>query len=196
MARQRRSRDWQERAFDERENQRKDKKVGVASDVPDPMRISTDLPRRSSLRWTAVGLAVLVVVVIIHNSFTNHAPALVKSCTTPAMSLSTTSTHQGSNVRWAATGPPNTALIITIGVSALTAGSQPGQLHVTPESGDQARTELAVKPGALGSSCTAHGVFSVAVPKGNYTVRLFKLANAGTAQVTGTSVESKPLKVS
>jgi hypothetical protein len=196
MARQPRRRDWQQRAFDERENQRKDKKVGVASDVPDPMRISTDLPRRSSLRWTAVGLGVLIVVVVIHNSFANHAPALVKSCTTPAMSLSTTSTHEGSNVRWAATGPPRTALVITIGVSALTAGAAPGQLRVTSESGNQARTELAVQPGALGASCAAHGVFSVAVPKGTYTVRLFKLTNAGTASVTGTSVESKPLKVS
>jgi hypothetical protein len=196
MARERRGRDWQERAFEERENLRKDKKVGVASDVPDPMRISTDLPRRSSLRWTAAGLGVLIVAVLIHNNHTNHAPALATSCTTPAMALSTTSAHQGSNVRWSATGPAGTPLLITIGVASLKAGAKPGQISPVPEPGGRlATTEIAVRPGPLPSSCASHGEFSVGVPKGRYTVRLFRLTNAGTAAVTATSVAAKSLTV-
>jgi hypothetical protein len=197
MARRRRSRDWQERAFDERENQRRDSTAGVQSDVPDPMRISTDVPRRSSLRWTAAGLGVLVVAVIIRNGVSgSKAPTLTPSCTTPAMALSATSTHQGANVHWSVTGPAGSHLVITIGVGRLVAGAKAGQLHPVPDAGGSAgKTQIAVTPGVLPSSCAAHGEFSVGVPAGHYNVRLFTLTGSGTAGVTGAVAETKPLTV-
>jgi hypothetical protein len=197
MARRKRERDWQERAFEERENRRADKSVGIQSDLPDPFRISTDMPKRSSLRWTAIGLAIIVVAVVVHNEFHSSGPTLTKSCTKPAMALGTTSTHKNSLVHWSVTGPPSSHLVITIGVAALTPGAKPGQLHPVPEAGGTpGTTQLAVQPGVLGSSCLAHGEFQVGVPAGHYTVRLFTLANSGTAQVSGTSVAAKPLTVS
>jgi hypothetical protein len=195
MARRTRGRDWQERAFEERENQRRDSTVGVPSDMPDPYRVSTDLPRRSSLRWTAIGLIVIVAAVLIRSELNNRAPSLTKSCTTPAIALSSTSVRQGSTLRYTVTGPSTAHVVIGIGVASFTPGSKPGQLRPVPDpGGTPARTEVPVN-NVIGSSCIAHSYFEVGLPKGKYTVRLFRLTDPGQPDVTATAVESKPLTV-
>jgi hypothetical protein len=195
VAKRRQSRDWQERAFEDAEFQRKDRAGGVPPDLPNPLKETADLPRRPSWRWTAIGLVVLVVVALIHNGLSNHPPKLATNCATPAMVLSTSSTHKGSLVRWSTTGPANSHFVIFIGTAALVRGAKPGQLHPVPDLGKKAaQTEGAALNALLSSKCTAHGEFSVGVPPGQYNVRMFQLTGSG-ATVAGTVVATKPLTV-
>src|SRR4051794_19389131 len=117
MARQSGPRDWQERAFDESELQRRGK-VG-ADDLPPELKASTDRRRRSSWRATAIAVLIVVVAIIVRVHLNNRAPSLTTSCTTPAFALSTSSVHQGSTVRWSATGPANAQFVITMGIARL-----------------------------------------------------------------------------
>jgi hypothetical protein len=195
MARQRRSRDWQERAFDEAELKRRDAKVGVPSDVPDPMRATSDFTRRSSWRWTLIGVAVIIVAGIIRAELNNRPPSLTTNCRTPAFAVSSLSPKQGGIVRWSATGPPSMHFVITLGIDRLQPGASPGVLHGVPETGHTAATtEQAVLAHALSSDCKAHGAFTVGVPAGSYTVKLFRLEGTG-ASSTGTEVASKAMTV-
>jgi hypothetical protein len=196
MARQPRGRDWQERAFDEAQTKRSKSKIGESQDSPDPLRVSAELPKRNSLRWTAIGLVIIVVAVLIRNGISSHPPSLTTSCTTPGIALSSTSVHTGSTLRWSLTGPPETALAITIGVARLVRTATPGQLHAQPQPGRSNQTaEIAVGPHALDSSCKANGLLAVRVPTGQYTVRLFKVLNPSTASISAVPVASKPLTV-
>jgi hypothetical protein len=197
MARQPRGRDWQERAYDEAELKRRDSKSGVPSDAPDPLRTpSTDVKRRSSWRLTAIAIIIVLGAIIVRVDLNNRAPSLTTSCTTPALALSSTSPHVGSTVRWSATGPANANFVITLGITALTRGSIPGHLRGVPEPGHTGpTTEEAVPTTALSKQCKASGSFSVTVPAGHYTVRMFRLQGSG-AHVSGTSVASKVLAVS
>jgi hypothetical protein len=196
MARRRQTRDWQERAFDDTEYKRRDRAGGVPPDLPNPLKATADLPRRPSWRWTAIGLTVLVIAALIHNGLDSRAPTLATSCTTPAMALSTTSTHKGSIVRWSTTGPANLHFVIFIGTARLVPGAQPGQLHPVPDPGGTAATTQGVALGTtLSAKCTAHGAFSVGVPAGRYSVRMFGLTGRG-ARVAATVVATKPLSVS
>lgn len=195
MARRRGSRDWQERAFEDAELQRKDRAGGVPPDLPNPLKTTADLPRRPTWQWTAIGLVVLVLVALIHNRVSNQPPKLVTNCTTPAMALSTTSTHKGSLVRWSTTGPANTRFVIFIGTAQLVPGAKAGQLHPVPDFGKKAAdTEGAALNATISTKCTAHGEFSVGVPPGQYNVRMFTVTGAG-ASVAGTVVATKPLTV-
>jgi hypothetical protein len=195
VARRRQSRDWQERAFEDAEFQRKDRAGGIPSDLPNPLKVTADLPRRPSWRWTAIGLVVLVFAALIHNGLSNHPPKLATSCTTPAMVLSTSSTHKGSLVRWSTTGPANAHFVIFIGTAALVPGAKPGQLHPVPDpGGNPGTTEGAALNAVLSAKCTAHGEFSVGVPPGDYNVRMFTLTGSG-ATVAGTVVATKTLTV-
>jgi hypothetical protein len=197
MGRQPRGRDWQERAYDEGELKRRDSKSGAPSDVPDPLRPpTTDVKRRSSWRLTAIAIIIVVGAIIVRVDLNNRAPSLTTSCTTPAFALSSTSPHQGSTVRWSATGPANSHFVITLGITTLVRGSTPGHLRGVPEPGHTGpTTEQAVPSTVLSKDCKASGSFSVTVPAGHYTVRMFHLQGSG-ASVTGTSVASKVLAVS
>lgn len=195
MARRRGSRDWQERAFEDAEFQRKDRAGGVPPDLPNPLKTTADLPRRPTWQWTALGLVVLVIVALIHNRVSNQPPKLATSCTTPAMALSTSSSHKGSLVRWSTTGPANTRFVIFIGTAQLVAGAKPGQLHPVPDpGGSPGTTEGAALNAVISTKCTAHGEFSVGVPPGQYNVRMFKVTGTG-ASVAATVVATKPLTV-
>jgi hypothetical protein len=196
MARRPRRRDWQERAYEEGELQRRDRSVGVPGDLPNPYKLSADLPRRSVWRWTAGGLGVLVVAALIRGGLDSRAPSLTTSCATPAFALSSSDPHTESVVRWAATGPSATRFIITIGIARLVPGTKPGQVHAVPEpGGSAATTEVAVLATSFPSSCKANGAFRVGVPAGRYPVRMFTLT--GTASdVTATDVATKELTVS
>jgi hypothetical protein len=195
MARKRNSRDWQERAFEETENKRRVQDAG-ATDLPQPLRTSVDLPRRSTWRWTLGGVAAIIVAVLIRHGLDARAPALTTNCTTPAIALSTTHTDQGVNVRWSATGPANARFLIAIGVATLKPGTDPGQLSPVPDPGnDLSHTQLAVPASSLNATCIAHGAFTVDIPKGMYNVRMFTINGTGRA-TTGTPVATKPLKVS
>src|SRR5271154_3101737 len=97
--RNRNTRDWQERAFEASDMQRREREAG-ASDLPQSLTGSVDLPRRSPWRWTAAGVGIIVVAILIRNGLDSRAPSLTTSCTTPAMALSSSSTHRGSVVRW------------------------------------------------------------------------------------------------
>jgi hypothetical protein len=194
MAR-RRGRDWQERAFEETEFQRRDRASGVPPDLPNPLKTTADLPRRPTWRWTALGLAVLVAAALIHNGLSSRAPSLTTSCTTPAIALSTSNTHKGAVIRWSATGPPSMHFVIFIGTARLKPGAKPGQLSPVPDpGGTAATTQGAVLPTALSTKCTAHGAFSVGVPPGTYNVRMFRLSGSG-ATVAGTAVATRPLTI-
>jgi hypothetical protein len=194
MARQSRSRDWQERAFEESELQRRGQVGG--DDVPPDLKTSTDRRRRSSWRATAIAILIVVVAIVVRVHLNNRAPSLATSCTTPAFALSTSSPHQGSTVRWSATGPANSHFVITMGIARLDRGKQPGQLHGVPETGHTAATtEQAVRATALSTDCKAHGAFLVGVAPGTYTVRMFRITGTGSA-VTGTPVAAKTVTVS
>jgi hypothetical protein len=196
MARQPRSRDWQERAFEESELARRGQLGGESPGTPDDLRTSTDRRRRSS--WGATGIAVLIVVVavIVRVHLNNRAPSLTTSCTTPAFALSSTSPHQGSTERWSATGPAGTHFVITMGIDRLVPEKLSNQLHAVPEAGHTAAmTQQAVHTTALSSACKASGAFLVGVPAGTYTVRMFRIEGTGT-NVSGTAVASKTVTVS
>ncbi|MBV9486121.1 MAG: hypothetical protein JO246_08715 [Frankiaceae bacterium] len=195
MARPPRGRDWQERAFEETELKRRDTKAGVPSDVPDPMRATSDFTRRSSWRWTLIGLAVIIVAGIVRAELNNRPPSLTTDCQTPAFALSSLSPKQGGVVRWSATGPASMHFVITLGIDRLGPGTTPGVLRGVPEAGHtSATTEQAVLAHALSSDCKAHGAFTVDVPSGTYTVKLFRLGGTG-ATATGTEVATKVMTV-
>jgi len=196
MARQRRSRDWQERAFEENEIQRKERAAEKQGGLPNPLKSATDLPRRSTWKWTAGGVAAIVVAIIIRNGLDSRAPSLTTSCTTPAFALSSSNPHRGSIVRWSATGPANSHFLIAIGVARLEPDATVGQLHAVPDPGHTAvTTEEAVLATTLSAKCTGNGAFTVSVPAGRYNVRMFSLEGAG-ASVSGTVVATKQLVVS
>jgi len=196
MAEKKRNRrDWQERAFEETEFQRRERAAG-ATEMPKPLATSVDLPKRSTWKWTLGGVAAIVVAVLIRNGLDARAPTLVTNCKTPAIALSSASIHRGATIRWSGTGPANMHFVITVGVGSLTASPTPGQLHPVPDAGGTANsTEIAVFPTKLSSGCKANGSFTVDIPSGNYNVRMFRLDGTGAA-VTGTPVASRPLKVS
>ncbi len=196
MAEKKRNRrDWQERAFEETEFQRRERAAG-ATEMPKPLATSVDLPKRSTWKWTLGGVAAIVVAILIRNGLDARAPTLVTNCKTPAIALSSASIHRGATIRWSGTGPANMHLVIAIGVSRLVPGANPGQLHPIPDPGGSANsTEIAVFPTKLSSGCKANGSFTVDIPSGQYNVRMFRLDGTGAA-VTGTPVASKPLKVS
>jgi hypothetical protein len=189
-------RDWQERAFDAGELSRKDRDSAKVADLPDPYKESADLPKRSSWRWTAWGIAAIIIAIAIRSALNSSgAPALTTSCTTPAFALSTTHTHQGATIHWAATGPAKTKFLMTIGVGALKPGAQPGQLSPVPDPGVNIHdTELVVLAHQLPSGCKTTGLFSVDVPAGTYNVRMFTLGGTGAA-VAGTIVATKQMQV-
>lgn len=195
MTRRKNRRDWQERAFEEADMQRRERSAG-ASDLPRALTSSVDLPRRSPWRWTAAGVGIIVVAILIRNGINSDAPALVTNCKTPAIALSSSSTHRGSVIRWSATGPANAHFLIAIGVGSLVPGTNPGQLHPVPDTGGTAATtQLAVPTSKLSTTCKANGAFTVDIPSGQYNVRLFRIKGSGIA-VTGTPVATQPLKVS
>lgn len=195
MARQPRSRDWQERAFEESELQRRGRVSGASADGPADLQTPTGRRRRSSWRATAIAVLIVVAAIIIRVHLNNRAPSLTTSCTTPAFALSSTSLRQGSTVRWSATGPANAHFIITMGIARLVSRTQPGQLHGKAEAGHTAATtQQAVHTTALSSGCKANGAFLVGVPAGTYTVRMFRLEGTGT-NVSGTAVASKTVTV-
>lgn len=197
MARRRtRGRDWQERAFEENELQRKDRTVGVPSDLPNPYKLSADLPKRSTWRWMAAGLGIVIIAALIRSGLDSRAPSLTTSCTTPAFALSTTAPHTDSVVRWAVTGPSTTRFLITIGVARLVPGTAAGQVHAVPEPGRAASsTEVAVLATTLSKSCKTNGAFRIGVPAGQYPVRMFTL-RATASGVKATDVATKEMTVS
>src|SRR5580704_3704918 len=105
MARQPRRRDWQERAFDVGQFNRRDRSTRALPQLPPSLKSSPDVRRRSSWRFTGIGLAVLIVAIIVKGGFDANPPALTTNCHTPGMALSTTHVRRGGEVRWAATGP-------------------------------------------------------------------------------------------
>jgi hypothetical protein len=193
-ARKRNRRDWQERAFEETELQRRDQAAGGVP-MPQPLSHTVDLPKRSTWKWTLGGVAVIVVAILIRNGLDSRAPALTTNCRTPAIALSTTSIHRGSTIRWSGTGPANMHFLMTVGIGRLVPGAHPGQLSPVPDPGGTINTtELAVAATKLSGSCKGSGSFTVDVPAGEYSVRMFRLVGTGAA-VTGTPVATKRLKV-
>jgi hypothetical protein len=196
MARQPRSRDWQERAFDQSELQRQGQSSGDPEALPEDLRVKTDRPRRSSWRATLIAVVIVVVALIVRTGLNSRAPSLTTSCSTPAFSLSSTSPNRGDTVRWAATGPADANFLITLGVARLEHVTQPGHLHAVPEPGhNAATTQQAVRTTTLPSNCKANGSFAVGVPSGTYTVTMFRLTGTGST-LAGTAVASKTMKVS
>jgi hypothetical protein len=196
MARQRRSRDWQERAFEESEIQRKERAAEKQGGPPNPVKSAADPPRRSTWKWTVGGVAAIIVAIIVRSGLDSRAPSLTTSCTTPAFALSSSNTHRGSIVRWSATGPAGSHFLIAIGVARLEPDATVGQLHAVPDPGHSAgTTEEAVPATALSAKCTGNGAFSVSVPAGRYNVRMFSLQSEGTTG-SGTVAATKQLVVS
>ena len=157
MARQKRSRDWQERAFEVTQDEQKVRAAGTQSDATPAARAWNELPHRSPWKWTLGGIAAIAVALLIRGGLNDRAPALTKSCTTPTFVLSSQKARQGATIRWAATGPPTTRFLITIGVGSLRQGAKPGQVHAVPDSGlSSSQTQEAVFPHVLSTSCTTH----------------------------------------
>lgn len=195
MARRRTGRDWQERAFEAAQLNRKDRENSAIPDLPNAFKDNVDLPKRSRWRWTAWGLAALIIAFAVRSVADSHGPPLATSCTTPAFALSTSSSDQGTVVRWTATGPKSSRFVLTIGVASFAAGAKPGQLVPVPDPGvTRDNTEPAATEHTMPSSCKANGAFTVEVAPATYTVRMFRIAGSGS-DITATAVASKPLTV-
>jgi hypothetical protein len=152
------------------------------------------LPNRSTLRWLLVVFVGIVVVTILRSSH-SHPPPLATSCTTPGLALSTSSVKQSGAVRWSATGPAHTEVVLAIGVRGFRANQGPNQLRAIPDAG---RTPAGVEQASpllhIDSGCRLHGVFSADVTPGHYQVRLFRVTSVGTS-LSATPVVSRPLTV-
>jgi hypothetical protein len=167
---------------------------GAPSDAHDPL-MTLRRARRTSWRWTFIGLAVLVIAVIVRARSSNPPPPLATSCVTPAFALSSTTPDSGSDIEWAATGPAATRFAIGVGIASMRVDPSSGQLHAVPEPGHaDSAVEQAVAPTVMPPGCTTNGRFRVSVPAGHYTARLFRISGTGSA-VTVTAVATKQLAV-
>jgi hypothetical protein len=152
------------------------------------------LPNRSTLRWLLVVFVGIVVLTIVRSSH-SHPPALATNCTTPGLALSTSSVKQSGAVRWSATGPAHSEVVLAIGVRGFRANQGPNRLRAIPDAG---RTPSGVEQASpllrIDSGCRLSSVFSADVTPGHYQVRLFRVTTVGTS-LSATPVASRALTI-
>ena len=109
----------------------------------------------------------VVVVAIVKDGVGTPGPKVTRSCTTPAVTLSKDAVDQFDVVRWAATGPSGSTVLLNLD-SPTAPANDPNHLL--------GRKVL--------SNCTASGQFGVRAPAGKHTVTTYVLnANGTTVKV-------------
>jgi hypothetical protein len=108
--------------------------------------------------------ALLTLLLALHKS-TTTGPSLTKSCTTPAIALSSSSTGDGTGIEYSITGPKTGTYVIA--VDAATVAVHASTADVTPGNA----VAVAIHNG-LGS-CTAHGTLPD-LTSGTHDVELFR----------------------
>ena len=74
----------------------------------------------------------MIVVIALRND-SSSGPALAKSCTTPAVALSSSSTGSGRGIDYAITGPASGEYVITVDATSVTV--QGDKVTVSPQAG-------------------------------------------------------------
>lgn len=128
--------------------------------------------RLSRRTWLIVIVIGVVVALFGYGGIKTRSPSLATSCTTPAIKLSSTSAKAGSNITWSATGPAG-RYVLTVDAPAVRVAG--GQVAVdTSAAGSGKSATLAGQPFSM-SGCTATGRFAFALPRGDHTLRMFRL---------------------
>jgi hypothetical protein len=119
--------------------------------------------RRVIAALVALG-ALLTLLLALHTSKTT-GPALAKSCTTPAIALSSSSTGDGTGIEYSITGPKTGTYVIAVDAATVTVKGSAAD--VTPGKA----VAVAIHKG-LGS-CAAHGTLPD-LTSGTHEVELFR----------------------
>ncbi len=131
--------------------------------IRDTTRFNGIPSRRVIAALVAFG-ALLTLLLALHTS-TVTGPPLAKSCTTPAIALSSGSTGDGTGIDYSITGPKSGRYVIA--VDAATVAVRGSTADVTPGNA----VAVAIHAG-LGS-CTAHGTLPD-LTSGSHEVELFR----------------------
>ena len=127
-------------------------------------------PRMSPLKLLGLFAVGVVLIAIVKDGVGTPPPKVVRSCRTPAVTLSKDSVKQYAVVRWAATGPSGSTIVLSL------------DSPTTPATDDQhllGRKALA--------DCTASGQFGVRAPAGKHTVTTYVVGSDGTATKVATT---------
>ncbi len=124
------------------------------------------LPPMKLLGLFAVGV---VVVAIIRGGVGGAGPVAKGSCTTPAFALSKDSVAQFEVVKWSATGPSGSTVLLGVDASA-----------AVDASGDALLGRRTL------SGCKTSGQFGLRVGPGDHTVSAFLLRPDGSTSPIGT----------
>lgn len=108
-------------------------------------------------------LAVVLVIALRHNS--PSGPAIAKSCTTPAVALSSSSTGSGRGIDYAITGPTAGQYVITVDATSVSVRGE--NVSVSP----RGAIAIAVHQGL--PKCGASGTLPT-LPDGPHQVELFR----------------------
>ncbi|HEX4428237.1 MAG TPA: hypothetical protein VHZ96_03095 [Frankiaceae bacterium] len=122
------------------------------------------IPSRKVITVLVAFGALFTLLFALHSS-TTTGPPLAKSCTTPAIALSATSTGDGTGIDYSITGPTSGTYVIA--VDAATVAVKGSAADVTP------RNAVAVSIHQGLSSCAAHGTLPD-LTSGAHEVELFR----------------------
>jgi hypothetical protein len=126
-------------------------------------------PRIPPLKLLGLFAVGVVVVAMVKDGVGTPGPKVTRSCTTPAVTLSKDAVDQFDVVRWAATGPSGSTVLLSL------------DSPTAPATDDEhllGRKALA--------DCTASGQFGVRAPAGKHTVTTFLLRADGSVVTVAT----------
>ena len=127
------------------------------------------------LVWVLVAVALVIVAGAALRD--TQAPPLQRSCTQPAVELSTDSVRLYGPVTWSATGPDG-EYVLTLNATAVSRAGA-GRVTVTEAAGEHSWAGPVFRI----TNCTATGRFGVTLPPGEYTLRMFRLDPSGAEPV-------------
>ena len=130
------------------------------------------LDKVQPMKWLG-WFAVLVVLVAVFRTSVGGGPQVDGSCTEPAFALSSTQVDQYAALRWSASGPPGSSVVLGLDTTAVPTSAADGRVT----------GPLAVK------DCAAHGVLGFRAEPGPHTVVAYLVAKDGsTSEVSRTKV--------